>query len=141
MKMFYFLLPILLFHGFHCAAFDAPADDQFVFSGFHGADLSLEGTATVTPEGLLELTNGTVQLKGHAFFPAPFRLRRLPGGSLQSFSASFVFGILTTYPNLSCHGIAFVLAPSKNFSTALAAQYMGLTNIDNNGNEIGRAHV
>lgn len=134
MTIFQFLLPILLFHGFHCVAFGATADDHFVFSGFHGSNLTVDGTATVTPEGLLELTNGTVQLKGHAFFPAPFRLRRLPGGAVQSFSASFVFGILTTYANLSCHGIAFVIAPSMNFSTALAAQYMGLANIDNNGN-------
>uniref|UniRef100_A0ACD5UYH4 Uncharacterized protein n=1 Tax=Avena sativa TaxID=4498 RepID=A0ACD5UYH4_AVESA len=134
MTIFHFLLPILLFHGFQCAALDAAGNDQFAFSGFHGADLNLDGTATVTPEGLLELTNGSVQLKGHAFFPDPFRLRRLPGGAVQSFSASFVFGILTTYPNLSCHGITFVVAPSKNFSTALAAQYMGLANFDNNGN-------
>jgi hypothetical protein len=136
MKIFHFLLSILLFHGFHCPASDAATDDHFVFSGFQGADLNLnlDGTATVTHEGLLELTNGTVQLKGHAFFPAPFRFRGSPGGAVQSFSASFVFGILTTYPNLSCHGIAFVVAPSKNFSTALAAQYMGLANIDNNGN-------
>uniref|UniRef100_A0ACD5UZI9 Uncharacterized protein n=1 Tax=Avena sativa TaxID=4498 RepID=A0ACD5UZI9_AVESA len=135
MRISYFLLPILLFHGFPCVAFAAAvADDQFSFSGFRDTDLNLDGTATVTPEGLLELTNGSVQLKGHAFFPAPFRLRGSPGGAVQSFSASFVFGIVSTYPSLSCHGIAFVVAPSKNFSTALAAQYMGLANIDNNGN-------
>lgn len=134
MKIFHFLLPILLCHGVQFVAFGAAADDHFVFSGFQGANLSLDGTATVTQEGLLELTNGAVQLKGHAFFPVPFRLRRLPGGAVQSFSTSFAFGILTTYPNLSCHGIAFVIAPSKDFSTALAAQYMGLANIDNNGN-------
>ncbi|KAM3385104.1 hypothetical protein ACQJBY_009200 [Aegilops geniculata] len=140
MGIFHLLLPILLFHGLHRVALGAAADDdRFVFSGFAGANLTLDGTATVTTDGLLELTNGRVQLKGHAFFPAPFRLRGSRGGSaVRSFSASFAFGILTTYPNLSCHGIAFVVAPSSNFSGALAAQYMGIANIDNNGNASNR---
>ncbi|KAG8052014.1 hypothetical protein GUJ93_ZPchr0001g32346 [Zizania palustris] len=129
-----FLLPILLFHGLNLVAFGAGDDQQFVFSGFSLTNLTLDGTATVTPNGLLELTNGTSQLKGHAFFPAPVSFRRSINGTVQSFSVSFVFAIHTTYPNLSCHGIAFVIAPSNNLSTALAAQYMGLTNIDNNGN-------
>jgi hypothetical protein len=60
------------------------------------------------------------------------------GGVVRSFSASFAFAILTTYPGLSCHGIAFVVAPSTDFSSALAAQYMGLANIDDNGNATNR---
>ncbi|XP_040381763.1 L-type lectin-domain containing receptor kinase SIT2-like [Oryza brachyantha] len=132
---FFVLLPILLFYGFHLVLAIAAGDDhQFVFSGFSGANLTLDGTATVTADGLLELTNGSTQLKGHAFFPAPLSFRRSGNGStVRSFSASFVFAILTTYPNLSCHGVAFVVAPSSDLSTALAQQYMGLTDIDRNG--------
>ncbi|GJN20689.1 hypothetical protein PR202_gb08093 [Eleusine coracana subsp. coracana] len=106
----------------------------FVFSGFTGTNLTLDGTATVTEHGLLELTNGSSQLKGHAFHPAPVRFRSSPDNTVRSFSASFVFAILSTYPALSCHGIAFTVAPSTDLSSALAAQYMGLANIDNNGN-------
>ncbi|KAI4980244.1 hypothetical protein ZWY2020_020729 [Hordeum vulgare] len=113
-------------------------DDQFVYSGFAGAGLTLDGSATVTPSGLLELTNGTLQLKGHAFHPAPLRFRELPNGTVRSFSASFVFGILSAYPDMSAHGIVFVVAPTTDFSTALASQYLGLVNVQNNGHESNR---
>ncbi|CAN6181143.1 unnamed protein product [Urochloa humidicola] len=132
------LLTFLLLHSLNPAAAVTAitGQDQFVFSGFAGANLTLDGTATVTASGTLELTNGSVQLKGHAFHPAPVRFRSSPpgGGTVRSFSASFAFAILSTYPGLSCHGIAFTVAPSTDFSSALAAQYMGLANIDDNGN-------
>ncbi|XP_002461413.2 L-type lectin-domain containing receptor kinase IV.1 [Sorghum bicolor] len=142
-------LTVLLFHCLNpatavtvSAAADAAANqDQFVFSGFTGANLTLDGTATITADGILELTNGTVQLKGHAFHPAPVRLRTPSspgGGTVRSFSASFAFAIQTTYPGLSCHGIAFTVASGTDFSSALAAQYMGLANIDDNGNATNR---
>ena len=144
-------LTVLLFHCLNLtaavtasAAAGAAADqEQFVFSGFTGANLTLDGTATVTADGLLELTNGTVQLKGHAFHPAPVRLRTTSpgGGTVRSFSASFAFAIQTTYPGLSCHGIAFTVARSTDFSSALAAQYMGLANNEDNGNATDRKSV
>lgn len=136
-----FLVTILLHSLNPATAVSATAttgQDQFVFSGFAGANLTLDGTATVTADGLLELTNGTVHLKGHAFHRAPVSFRTSPGGAVRSFSASFAFAILTTYPGLSCHGIAFAVAPSTDFSSALAAQYMGLANIDDNGNATNR---
>lgn len=52
--------------------FVAAAGDQFVYSGFARANLTLDGVAVVTPTGLLELTNGTLQ-KTHAIHPATFR--------------------------------------------------------------------
>ncbi|KAL6894169.1 hypothetical protein ACP4OV_008267 [Aristida adscensionis] len=108
-------------------------DDQFAYSGFAGAPLLLDGTAVVTPSGLLELTNGTAQLKGHAVHPAPLRLRRTPGGAVRSFSASFVFGIIPSYSDISGHGIVFFVG-KDNFSAALPSQYLGLVNDKNNGN-------
>jgi hypothetical protein len=131
-------LTILLFRCLNPAAAVSTDQDQFVFSGFTGANLTLDGTATVMADGLLELTNGTVQLKGHAFHPAPVRLRTSPSGTARSFSSSFAFAIQTTYPGLSCHGIAFIVARGTDFSSALAAQYMGLANIDDNGNATNR---
>uniref|UniRef100_A0A0E0LGX6 non-specific serine/threonine protein kinase n=1 Tax=Oryza punctata TaxID=4537 RepID=A0A0E0LGX6_ORYPU len=122
----------------------AGSDDgggRFVYSGFAGANLTLDGTATVTPSGLLELTNGTLQLKGHAFHPTPLRFGSGTGGAgagagdgvVRSFSASFVFGILSAYPDMSAHGIVFLVSPTTNFSAALASQYLGLVNVTNNG--------
>jgi len=115
------------------------ADEQFVFDGFKGANLSFDGMATVTPDGLLMLTNGTNQLKGHAFYPAPLRLHRAPNGStataaMQSFSTAFVIGIIGAYEDLSSHGMAFVVAKSSNFTSALPGQFMGLVSSATNGN-------
>jgi len=114
-------------------------DDQFIYSSFTSANLTMDGTATVRPAGLLELTNGTLQLKGHAFHPTPLRFRESGGaGAVRSFSTSFVFGILSAYPDMSAHGIIFVVSPTTDFSTALASQYLGLVNVTSNGDERNR---
>ncbi|CAL5076468.1 unnamed protein product [Urochloa decumbens] len=114
---------------------DGAGGNQFVYSGFSASNLTVEGTATVTPDGLLQLTNGTHQLKGHAFYPAPLNF-----STMQSFSVNFVFAIVTD-ENESSHsndGMAFFLAPSKNFSDALPAQLLGLLNPRNNGDPENR---
>ncbi|KAF7028155.1 hypothetical protein CFC21_040118 [Triticum aestivum] len=107
---------------------------QLLYSGFTGANLTLDGAATVTPDGLLELTNGTDQQKGHAFYRTPLRFTGSPGAVVQSFSASFVFAIQSIFTDLSAHGMAFVVASSTNFSSALPGQLLGLTDVQNNGN-------
>jgi serine/threonine protein kinase len=108
-------------------------DEQFVYSGFTGAPLALDGTAVITASGLLELTNGTAQLKGHAVHPAPLRFQRTPDGPVRSFSASFVFGIIPPYSDLSGHGIVFFVG-KDSFANALPSQYLGFLNTANNGN-------
>ncbi|VAI44066.1 unnamed protein product [Triticum turgidum subsp. durum] len=128
----------LLLVGFiinHVTRTAGAGDDghQFVYSGFAGSsNLLLDGAASVTGSGLLELTNGTLRQKGHAIYPTPLRLRG------RSFSASFVFGILSAYPDVSANGIALFVAPTTNFSGAMAAQYLGLLNTSNNGNATNR---
>lgn len=124
----------LLFIGLSAPQFIAGDENQqFVYSGFANTNLTLDGTASVTPSGLLELTNGTVMSMGHAFHPAPLRLRDSPNGTIQSFSASFVFGIISIY-DLSSHGLTMLVAPSKDLSKAMPVQYLGLFNGSNNGN-------
>ena len=127
---------LLLFLTLHRLRLAAAAVDQFTFDGFAGANLTLDGTAAVTADGFLRLTNGTTLLKGHAFYPSPLRFRRdaASGGGARSFSAAFVFGIASEYADLSSPGLAFVVAKSKDFSAALQSQYMGLANAANNGN-------
>ncbi|CAL5091558.1 unnamed protein product [Urochloa decumbens] len=107
---------------------------RFVYSGFAGSNLILDGAATITTSGLLELTNSSFRVKGHAIYPTPLRFHDVPGGAVRSFSASFVFGILSAYPDVSVNGIALFIAASKDFSSTMAAQYLGLLNINNNGN-------
>ncbi|KAH7676965.1 Non-specific serine/threonine protein kinase protein, partial [Dioscorea alata] len=115
-------------------ATSSEAADNFIFNGFTGSNLSLDGLASITPNGLLRLTTEEKQKKGHAFFPNRLSFRRSPGGNIFSFSTTFVFGILSEYSSLSGHGITFFVSPTMNFSTAVASQYFGLFNLNNNGN-------
>ncbi|KAF0905557.1 hypothetical protein E2562_007354 [Oryza meyeriana var. granulata] len=119
------------------SAADAATDGQFVYTGFAGSNLTLDGLATVTPAGLLQLTNGTGGLKAHAFHPDPLRFRDLlvaaGGSNVHSFSVSFVFAILSIYPNLSSHGMAFFVSSSKNLSAAAPRGYLGLFSNESDG--------
>lgn len=118
------------------AGSDGAGGDQFVYSGFAGANLRLDGAAVVTAAGQLELTNGTLRQKAHAIHPAPllFREGRNGTSAARSFSAAFVFGILCPDPDACGHGIVLFVAPaSYNFSAALPSQYLGLVNDRTNG--------
>ncbi|KAF8683577.1 hypothetical protein HU200_044496 [Digitaria exilis] len=105
----------------------------FTFNGFSGTNLSLDGMATVTPDGLLMLTNGSTALKGHAFYPAPLRFHGGSNHTMTSFSTAFVFGIIGQYSDVSSQGMAFVVSASSNFSTALPGHFLGLVNASDNG--------
>ncbi|EMS46625.1 L-type lectin-domain containing receptor kinase IV.1 [Triticum urartu] len=133
--MKFFLLCFLLCFGLKPAFFTAASDDQLLYHGFTaGTNLTVDEAASVTPNGLLELTNGSLGCKGHAFYPTPLHFRKSHNDTVQSFSVAFVFAIHSSYPIMSRQGLAFVVAPSMNFSTALANQYLGLMNSQNNGN-------
>uniref|UniRef100_A0ACD5V0Q8 Uncharacterized protein n=1 Tax=Avena sativa TaxID=4498 RepID=A0ACD5V0Q8_AVESA len=109
---------------------------QFTYNGFVGANLTLDGGTTVTPNGLLMLTNGSLQMKGQAFHPSPLPLRAEANGTgtVQSFSTTFVFAIFGQYANLSSHGLAFFATASREvLSTALPGQFLGLLNVTNGG--------
>ncbi|KAG6580527.1 L-type lectin-domain containing receptor kinase IV.2, partial [Cucurbita argyrosperma subsp. argyrosperma] len=106
---------------------------NFIFNGFQSANLSLDGMAVVTPNGLLQLTNETRQRIGHGFYTNPVNFVNSSYG-VSSFSTTFVFAIISEYPNLSGHGIAFVVAPTRTFPGAQPSQHLGLFNDGNNGN-------
>ncbi|TKW35458.2 hypothetical protein SEVIR_2G376200v4 [Setaria viridis] len=131
-KIVPFVVPILLIH----VASSSADVGQFVYQGFASANLTLDGLAAVTPSGLLALTNATFQEKAHAFHPAPVHFLNASSSSTaaanataagaRSFSTCFVFAIVSAYDGLSDHGLAFVVAPTTNFSAAKAGQYLGL---------------
>jgi serine/threonine protein kinase len=131
----------------------AGAAVEFAYEGFRGAGLSLDGMATVTPAGLLLLTNDTNMAssqrndtgmsKGHAFHPEPVRFRRPPAeagaaGAVSSFSTTFVFAIVSEFLDLSTSGFAFLVAPSTDLSTAMPQQYLGMFNGTDNGDARNR---
>jgi len=113
----------------------ATGEDQFVYSGFSRSYLSLDGAATITPDGVLELTNHTVHIKGHAFYPTPWRFRKSPGEVVQSFSVTFVFGMIPIYSDQCTDGMTFLISPTKDFSGAQTSQYLGLLNKTSDGNK------
>ncbi|KAK8611552.1 hypothetical protein V6N13_131600 [Hibiscus sabdariffa] len=85
--------------------------------------------------GLLKLTNGSLQQKGHAFYPHLVNFKNSANGSVSSFSTTFVFAITSEYPSLSAHGIAFVISPTRDLPGSLSGQYLGLFNDSSNGND------
>ncbi|KFK30832.1 hypothetical protein AALP_AA6G031500 [Arabis alpina] len=110
---------------------------NFTYNGFHPplADISLQGLATVTPNGLLKLTNTALLKTGHAFYTKPIRFKDSPNGTVSSFSTTFVFAIHPPFPITSYHGIAFVVASNPSLLFATSSHYLGLFNFTNNGNE------
>ncbi|KAM7255057.1 hypothetical protein ACFE04_020298 [Oxalis oulophora] len=109
---------------------------SFTYNGFSSAqqNLTLDGIASITSNGLLELTNHTLQKTGHAFFMKPISFKTSSNSSACSFSTTFVFAIRAEYPTLSGHGIVFVVAPTRGLPGSLPSQYLGLFNDNNNGN-------
>ncbi|XP_024312603.1 L-type lectin-domain containing receptor kinase IV.1 isoform X1 [Brachypodium distachyon] len=133
-RLLSFLL-YLLYLGLNLSSFTT-GDGIFVYSGFRGTEFTVDGKAQVLlPEGLLQLSNGT-EAEAHAFYPTPLRFRKSPYAAVQSFSVSFIFGIIPDpgYTDYSPHGITFFVGPNKNFSSAYSDQYLGLFNSTNNGN-------
>ncbi|XXG54531.1 hypothetical protein AAC387_Pa03g2383 [Persea americana] len=116
---------------------DEAAD--FAYNGFHGSNVSLNGVATITPDGLLMLTNRSERQIGRAFYPAPLQFKNATSGNAISFSTTFIFAIVPDVPGgLSGQGIAFVISPSKELPGAMASQFLGLFNRTNDGNSSNR---
>jgi len=133
------LLLLLLLRAAACSDRAAVlAAEEFAYNGFGGAGLALGGMSVVAPNGLLVLSNGTSQMAGRAFHPEPVRLRDAPGGAVRSFSAAFVFAIVSNFTVLSDNGMAFVVAPSTRLSTFNAGQYLGVLNVTDNGRDGNR---
>ncbi|KAL7169225.1 hypothetical protein ACSBR2_034296 [Camellia fascicularis] len=71
---------------------------------------------------------------GHAFYNFPLQFKNSTnGGSVNSFSTTFIFAIVPEYPTLGGHGLAFVVSPSKELQGALSFKYLGIFNSSNNG--------
>ncbi|KAG5566956.1 hypothetical protein RHGRI_002495 [Rhododendron griersonianum] len=110
-------------------------ENQFVYNGFDGAHIQLDGGAKIHSNGLLQLTNSSQHQIGRAFYQLPVRFHTSSSTLKQdlSFSTHFVFAIVPKITNLSCCGMAFAITPSTDFTHAIGNQYFGLLNITNNG--------
>ncbi|KAM1748841.1 hypothetical protein ACFX1T_009651 [Malus domestica] len=117
------------------ATLAAAQNVTFIYNGFRSENLSLDGVAQFTPNGLLMLTNDS-QDNSHAFYPNPVTFKNsYSDTNAFSFSTTFVFAIRSVYANLSGHGMAFVISPTRGIPGAFQPQYLGICNNTNNSNE------
>ncbi|KAI9112175.1 hypothetical protein K1719_016698 [Acacia pycnantha] len=109
--------------------------DEVFFPGFKGAgtNLTLNHEAEIQKNGILQLTNQTSRLMGHAFYSSPFQFKNLSSGKVFSFSASFALVTVPVFYKLGGHGLAFTIATSKD-PKGLPSQYLGLLNSSDVGN-------
>ncbi|KAK4419040.1 L-type lectin-domain containing receptor kinase S.4 [Sesamum alatum] len=131
--------PYFLIILFSFSFFSIPASsqmDEFTYTGFGDpkTNITLNGAALIGKHGILQLTNETSRLIGHAFYPSPIQFKNSTNGSVFSFSTCFAFSIHPEYPKLGGHGLAFTIAPSKELKSALPSQYLGLLNSSDVGN-------
>ncbi|KAK3420741.1 hypothetical protein EUGRSUZ_J02660 [Eucalyptus grandis] len=97
-------------------------------------EMSLDGMAWVTPDGLLTMGYDVLTEVGHAFHPEPVQFKNSPNGSVFSFSTTFIFAIRPHIKTLSGPGIVFTVAPQIGFPGSLPSQYLGIFNETDYGN-------
>ncbi|KAF8102363.1 hypothetical protein N665_0198s0073 [Sinapis alba] len=126
------LLQILLissFHHFICLS--TQQEIKFLYDNFGVQEnLYLDGSATVLPSGLLQLTNALDHQMAHVFYKKPVKLS--PSKPL-SFSTHFVCALVPQPGHEGGHGMAFVVSPSMDFSHAESTRYLGIFNVSKNG--------
>ncbi|KAK7842962.1 l-type lectin-domain containing receptor kinase i.8 [Quercus suber] len=105
---------------------------QFIYNGFQQANLHLDGTAQILPNGLLQLTNNLERQRGYAFYRLPLKFNTSSGLTQSlSFSTNFVFAIVPENPSKGGQGIAFTISPSGKFTNVVASNTLGLLNASN----------
>uniref|UniRef100_A0A0D9W2D0 Protein kinase domain-containing protein n=1 Tax=Leersia perrieri TaxID=77586 RepID=A0A0D9W2D0_9ORYZ len=95
--------------------------DEFIYNGFAGRHLIVDGAASITKDGILALTNTSSDIQGHGFHPHPINF-----DVLGTFSATFVFTISSDQYGRSGEGMAFVISWSPDFSSASPGPNLGL---------------
>uniref|UniRef100_A0A0D9XZG3 non-specific serine/threonine protein kinase n=1 Tax=Leersia perrieri TaxID=77586 RepID=A0A0D9XZG3_9ORYZ len=130
----HFLLPYLLLAMVVCdvSLRNTVGADEFVYSGFSGSDLKLDGRASIT-DHVIMLTDGSPYSSGHAFYNKPLNLGN--ESAIASFSTTFVFAIASNSARKLCsHGMTFMLSPTKpklyNEHSDLPDKYLGLLKTD-----------
>jgi serine/threonine protein kinase len=95
-------------------------------------NMSLNGVAAFENNGVLRLTNGSLQAVGHAFYSYPIQFKNSTG-EVMSFSTAFAFAMITAH-GARGEGLAFTISPTKELPGAAPGPYLGLFNASNDGN-------
>ncbi|KAI3474117.1 hypothetical protein Pfo_028905 [Paulownia fortunei] len=116
-------MAIFLVLLFSFTFFSIPASsqlDEFSYTGFDDpkTNISLNGVALIDKNGILQLTNETSRLLGHAFYPSPLQFKNSTTDTVFSFSTCFVtyLGLFneSNNGNLSNHIVAVELDTLKS---------------------------
>ncbi|CAH9113264.1 unnamed protein product [Cuscuta europaea] len=107
--------------------------DDFVYSGFTGDTIILDGVAEIERNGVLKLTGDKSKLFGHAFYSKPINFKNSISGKAFTFSTAFAFGIVPEIVNYGGHGLAFVISRTQGMDGVLPSQFLGLMNSTNLG--------
>jgi hypothetical protein len=97
------------------------ASDELVYNGFLKADLILDGALQIGNLLSLPVLGDT---SGHAFCSYPLSFQKIPGGSISSFSTTFVIAI--GFQHYKGHGLAFMLSSTNDLSNSLPGEFLGL---------------
>lgn len=109
------------------------SNDSFIFNKF-GANISLDGAAAITSNGVLGLTSiSSFNQVGHAFYNSPILFKNPSTNSTLSFSTIFVIQLVPKSRDYSGNGMAFVICPSKDLSGGQPGGYLGFLNSSSNG--------
>ncbi|XP_030928769.1 L-type lectin-domain containing receptor kinase S.4-like [Quercus lobata] len=86
--------------------------------------------AVIDNNGILQLTNESVQVDSHAFYKYPIKFKNSSNGKVMSFSTTFAFALINEHGNQGRHHFAFTISPSG----ALLGPYLGRLKARNDGN-------
>lgn len=116
---------------FHLVSLSSQQETRFVYENFLSQEnLYLDGSATVLPNVLLQLTNALNHQMAHVFYKEPLKLSY---SQPLSFSTHFVCALVPHPGAEGGHGMAFVISPSTDFSHAESTRYLGIFNVSING--------
>ncbi|CAD5335417.1 unnamed protein product [Arabidopsis thaliana] len=107
-----------------------PQSNHSSISSQSQENLYLDGSATVLPNGLLQLTNASDHQMAHVFYKDSIELS---SSKPLSFSTHFVCALVPQPGVEGGHGMAFVVSPSMDFSHAESTRYLGIFNVSKNG--------
>ncbi|KAL1208595.1 putative L-type lectin-domain containing receptor kinase I.10 [Cardamine amara subsp. amara] len=125
------LLQLLMLFSFHLISISTQQDTSFVYDNFHNqANLYLDGSPTVLPNGLLQLTNATDHQKAHVFYNESIVIS---SSKPFSFSTHFVCALVPQPGVEGGHGMAFIVSPSMDFSHAESTRYLRIFNVSKSG--------
>ena len=106
--------------------------------GFNAEHKSMSlDDAVIDNNGILQLTNESVQVDSHAFYKYPIKFKNSSSCKVMSFSTTFTFALINEHGNQGCHHFAFTISPSG----ALPGPYLGRLKARNDGNILHRVFM